>query len=73
VKGCESCGDCGAFMRRLVRAYYPEAGRPPRRTHEEAAAERDRLARVRAARREFHARRRAEREARRAESTRRAA
>lgn len=66
MSSCPACGDCAGFMRRLVRNWYPRAGAPPRRTHEEVIAERDRLARARAERREFHAKRRAEREARRA-------
>lgn len=62
---CPSCGDCAAYFARLVRVWYTEE-RTPRRTHEEVVQERRKVAEARANRREFHARRRAEKEAKRA-------
>lgn len=63
---CPSCGDCGRYMRNLVRLWYPPTSRP-RRPHEEVVLERAERARAVAARREFNKRKRAEREAKKKE------
>lgn len=65
-KGCPSCGDCGAYFRRLVALWYPEVKRE-RKPREVARVERRKRAEVVAARREFYKRRRAERVAKKME------
>lgn len=60
---CPACGDCRGLIRRLVSAWYQEE-RKPRLTHDEAVTARVARAKAVSARREFNARRRAERAAR---------
>lgn len=60
---CAICGDCAKTFRSLVALYYPEMSRKPRRSSDEVAIERKAKAEAVAARREFHSRKRAEREA----------
>lgn len=61
---CPACNDCAAYMRRLVTVWYPTAERTPRRSHDEVVAERVARKKAISARREFNARKRAERAAR---------
>jgi hypothetical protein len=57
----------------MRRIYYGPAIRTPRRSHEEVVLEKEARARAVTARREFHARQRAERAARKAATTQRGA
>lgn len=64
---CTEHSDCAAYLRALVRKWYPSGAVVTKRTHEEVALERDKKRRAIAARREFNKRKRAEAEARRFE------
>lgn len=61
------CDNCAGFVRHLVTVWYPSAERAPRRSHDEVVAERVAKKKAISARREFNARRRASKEAKRAE------
>lgn len=64
---CTEHSDCAAYLRALVRKWYPSGAVVTKRPREEVALERAARRRAITARREFNKRKRAEAEARRFE------